>query len=28
MAAWRRGDAAVVKALAALELKSSGVRID
>ena len=28
MAAWRRGDATVVKALAALELKSSGVRID
>jgi len=28
MAAWRRGDAKVVRALAALELKSSGVRID
>jgi len=28
MAAWRRGDATVVKALAQLELRSSGVRID
>jgi len=28
MAAWRRGDAEVVRALAALELRSAGVRID
>jgi len=27
MAAWRRGDAAVMRSLAALELKSSGVRL-
>ena len=28
VAAWRRGDTAVVRALAALELRSSGVRLD
>ena len=27
MAAWRRGDTAVMRSLAALELKSSGVRL-